>query len=439
MIALLVTLALFVTTGDAVGRMLPAPRSGDATERIAVAYLTGLVTCGAIYFLATLAGVPFGRVLVSTVFAGAAMLSLWRRQSGNDPSIAYPRTATGLAAIPVVALLVTSAVVPLNDYDGRAFWLLKARAITAEKSVDGDFFQGRTGYDPRNRYPLLMPLDTAAIYSIAGDDDRNARWLFALTGISFLLLLRRELAARVSPSAAAWTVALLAWTPQLLLSQEGSAMSAYADVPLAAFSAAAFFALLDRNWIWFGFWLCGAILTKNEGLAIAGVLCALAVVQHGRSLFDRRILPAALAITATIGALLTWQQSIPPGDEHNLPLLLLTLPEQLGRLPLAAWSFFRYWADIGDWGFVWIAFAVASVAMLVRREREAAIAIGLCAIVSAIYVATYAVSPWRIGDLAGTSANRLLLHIVGPAAYVIAAGTQAMTRRREVPGAGQGS
>lgn len=431
MIALLVTAVLFTGTGYAATRLL-APQSGTVAERFGAWFLAGLVACGFTLFALSVAGLPFGRgIIITTMLIGLGAAALVTRSDVVREPIRYPRAATAFAAVPVAALLVASFIVPLNDYDGRAFWLLKARAIAREKAVDGDFFHGRSGYDPRNRYPLLVPLDAAAVYSVLGDDDdRNARWLFAFTGISFLLVLRREIGRRVSPAIGAWTVAVLAWTPQILLAPEGSALSAYADVALAAFSAAAFFAMLDGSWRSFGLWLCGAVLTKNEGLAIAAIMIGVAVLLHGRSVFTRRFGFSLAGITIAVGLLLFWQHGIPPGDEHNLPGLVLTLPARMGRLPSAAGAFLRHWGDVAAWGLLWPAFAAACVFPATAKTRAQAIAIAFCATLSVAYVITYAVSPWSVQELAATSANRLLLHMAGPAAFVVASALQEAVGRQ---------
>lgn len=429
MIAMLTTAALILAAGIGPARVLSPSRRNPA-DRLGIAFLLGMALCGLCFFVASLAGVPFGRGGIAvplTISAGALLVARKLRIERTADPVTYPWTATVIAVVPIVVLLVSSAIVPLSDYDGRAFWLLKARAITHEKAIDGDFFQGRSGYDPRNRYPLLVPLDVAAVYTLVGDDDdRNARWLYAFSGVALLLLLRSELGRRFGSAGGAWSAAVLAWTPQVLLAAEGSAFSAYADIPLAAFAAAAFFAMLDGEWPSFAFWLSALVITKNEGLVIAALLVCAAMLVHGRAAWTRRSAAAALAVAATVAALIMWQQRILPGDEHDLLALIFTLPSRLERLPLAALAFFTRFVDVAQWGLFWVAFAAACVVLTVRdRGREATAAILFCVALAMVYVSTYAVSPWNVEDLAATSANRLLLHMVGPAAYVIltAAGT----------------
>src|SRR4029079_18888810 len=146
-------------------------------------------------------------------------------------------------------LLIVTAVVPLDDYDGRAFWLLKAKAIAHERQVDGPFFQQRTSASPRNQYPLLMPAD-AAVLMLAGRelDDRHIRWLYACVAIAFAL----EVSRRLGP----WFGAALLCLPEVFR----AAQTASSDVALGAFAAAAFFAIVEgKNPLQLGLWLSCAV------------------------------------------------------------------------------------------------------------------------------------------------------------------------------------
>ena len=97
-----------------------------------------------------------------------------------------------LLCIPLIALTFAAAIAPLNDFDGRAFWVLKAKGIAHERSIDGPFFHGGT-HDPRNQYPILIPLDGAVILSVAHDlDDRQLRWLYVALLAALALLVRER-------------------------------------------------------------------------------------------------------------------------------------------------------------------------------------------------------------------------------------------------------
>src|SRR6185295_10630769 len=90
-------------------------------------------------------------------------------------------------------VLIASYTLPLTDFDGRVFWVLKAKAIAHEQSIDGPFFRGESTFSPRNRYPLLIPLDAAAVMGLARElDDKQVRGLYALTFLALLLVIRRR-------------------------------------------------------------------------------------------------------------------------------------------------------------------------------------------------------------------------------------------------------
>ena len=216
--------------------------------------------------------------------------------------------------IPLLALTFAAAITPLNDFDGRAFWVLKAKGIAHERSIDGAFFHGGT-HDPRNQYPILVPLDGAVILSLAHSlDDRQLRWLYLGMLTALALLIRDRIGRLVSPSAGAWCAALLVWIPQFAVEAEGGALSAYNDIAVAAFVAGAFFELLDaqKNEFRFGLWLAFLVLTKSEGLPIALVFLAI-----GAFVFRKRILTPAIITSVATVALIVWRLRIPAGDEED--------------------------------------------------------------------------------------------------------------------------
>ena len=159
------TVVLFTLAGAAIGRLV-----GPVQVWLAGAGATGLI----LYTAAVLHAPLLATVVVVVVASLACVVA--RRRTGHTPRVRYPVLPTVLLAIPALTLLVVSAVTPLNDYDGRAFWLLKAKAIANEGQIDGPFFQGSTSVNPRNEYPLLVPLDGAVLMMAAGElDERHAR------------------------------------------------------------------------------------------------------------------------------------------------------------------------------------------------------------------------------------------------------------------------
>jgi hypothetical protein len=319
-------------------------------------------------------------------------------------------------------LLFTTAITPLQDYDGRAFWLLKAKAIANEKRIDGPFFQQRESmYNPRNEYPLLVPFDAAAVMMLSGRaDDRPVRWIYVLALGALALHARRF----TGP----WPAALIPWIPQFAASHAGSAATAYNDVPLAAFGACAFFELIEKKSpLRFGLWLSFLVLTKNEGLPFAIIFLAAGVV-----VFRQRVVLSLAPLAAALTALLVWRSLIPAGDEENLSKLLTGVHHHLDRLVPAVVRFLAHAFGFHWWGLFWLV-VIAAGAFIVSRDGwpEIALAVYVIASMLALYTAVYMVTTWDLITLLNASADRLLMHVIGPAVYII--GVSARSRYNHAP------
>jgi hypothetical protein len=338
--------------------------------------------------------------------------------------------------LPLIALAFAAAVTPLNDFDGRAFWLLKAKEIAHERAIDGPSFRGVT-LDPRkNHYPILIPLDGAVILGIAHDfDDRQLRWFYLGLLAALALLVRERIGSLVSPSAGAWCATLLVWIPQFAVETEGGALSAYNDLAMAAFAAGAFFELVeevsrprgsevsqqprDFGAFRFGLWLAFLVLTKSEGLPFAMVFLAV-----GAFVFRKRIATPAIVAGIAAIALFVWRARIPAGDEEDIIRLLPTIPQKLHNIGDALAAFPRHMLLVPHWGIFWIAVVVAAIFALRANRRAATVAVSVTAAMLAVYVVVYVATAWVVSDLIAVTADRLLMHVTGPSLFLLALATQ---------------
>jgi hypothetical protein len=396
---------------------------------IAEAWLLALGLCGTLLFLAGVLHIPITAWTAGVVGAlsiGAA-IGLRRRKplSTQHSALSTRHSALGtvLTVIPLVALTLAAATIPLKDFDGRAFWLLKAKGIAHDHAIDGPFFHDQLVTDPRNDYPLLMPLNAATVLLLGHTyDDTVVRWLYVITFIAFVFFIR----ARLGP----WPAVILAWIPQFTIVIDGGALSAYNDIPLAAFVAAAFFALIDDDSPWrFGLWLAFCALLKNEGLPLALIL-----LVAGAFVYRRRLWPALLPFAIAVAALFAWKQRIPHGTEEDLARLLPTLPHHLGRLPGAMAGVARHLVA-PVWGFFWIAVLLALGILVWQRRREAILPATVLGGAFALYIAVYTVTTWVQSDLIDSSADRVLMHLVGPGLFLLA--RVGRTDPRGSPGSGR--
>ena len=395
----LIAAALFTIIGSAASRF-----AGQSAP-----FLLGLGITGSSLFLAMLIGLPPLPVLL--LLAGVA-IALWRPKF--PAQFRSERVATIVTLVPIVAGLVVTAMHPLSDFDGRAFWMLKARALATERQIDGPFFHGGAVYSPRNEYPLLVPLDAAAVMMLRGGAEvEDVRWIYVLALASLAFHLRRWTGV--------WVAALVPWIPQFAVASEGSMLSAYNDLIVGAFLACAFLELVDASSAWrFGLWLAFLVLTKNEGFPLAFLLFAAGVF-----VFRAGILRAAVPLGIATAALFAWRSGIEPTDEEPFFSRIGKLIEQVDRVVPAAGKFIGRAFDVQNWGFFWIAVIVAIVIPAARREwRALVLPLAVIGAMAALYIAVYTATTWQLDDLINASASRLLMHFIGPAAYLIGACAQ---------------
>jgi hypothetical protein len=391
---LLATIALFPAVGAAVSRLIGRVQP----------YLAGAGAVGALLFVLNLVHVPLLVALALLVIGTIAVLA-WRREM---PRLHAPHELVPTLIIALVSawLLLLTAIVPLDDYDGRAFWLLKAKAIAHERQVDGAFFQQRESASPRNQYPLLVPID-AAVTMLAGRelDDRHVRWLYALFAIAFALEVRRRLGA--------WPAAVFICLPEILR----AANTAGSDIALGAFAAAAFFTIAEEGPpLQIGFWLACAVLTKSEGLPLAALLFVI-----GAFVFRKRIAVAAPPFFAAIGALLLWRERIHRSDEAPFTKLVFDWTQHLRQLRGTLFAFIEQLWTFANWGAFWIAVAAALLVLAYRRQwRPVALTTAAIVPMVALYAVSIAVTDFDLAQMDGL-ARRLLTHLLGPALYALAA------------------
>jgi hypothetical protein len=322
--------------------------------------------------------------------------------------------------LPLALWLCAAAVLAMRGYDSHVTWLPKARAIAMESSVDGPFFQGERGLNLHNRYPLLMPLNAAVVMTLSGDTrNETARWLYVFTAVAALVVLRSLLAGWFG-AAGAWTAAAAAWLP-VLSSFEGGVLTAYNDIALAAFFGIAVLYLLasptdPRALRAAGSFAAFAVLTKNEGIALAIALVCAAIA--GR----RRWFWIAVPAVAAQVLLFCWRLRVPAAYDEHYGVLVWTLPSSMHRVDDAARALFARAIDFSEWGIFWIAVAVAIViGAWIGRSRALTVPLVAMGVALIAYIVALTVTSWPVDALAAVAADRLLLHLFMPAAYVIAA------------------
>lgn len=393
MTGLLATLALFPLVGAAVSRLIGRVQP----------FLAGAGAVGTLLFVLNLMHVPMMVALAVIAIATIVALIVKRGERDERRTEWIP---TIIIALVSAWLLFVTAIVPLDDYDGRAFWILKAKALAHEKQVDGPFFLQRETDSPRNQYPLLVPIDAAMPMLAARElDDRHTRWLYALFAIGFALEVRRRLGA--------WTAAIVLCLPEILR----AANTASSDVALGAFAAAAFFTIAEESSpLQLGFWLACAVLTKSEGLPLAALLLVVGAV-----VFRKGIVIAAVPFAVSAGALLLWRQRVHRSDEAHFAKLVFDWAQHLRALRGTLAAFVEQLWNFANWGIFWIA-VVAALGVLAYQRKWRTVALTTAVIVPmiALYAVSIAVTEFDLTQMDGL-ARRLLTHLLGPALYALAA------------------
>jgi hypothetical protein len=425
MIAFVVTLVLFTLVGTAAVNVfrLTLPRL-SFSGGIAFRYLLGVAAYGIVLFATALCGIPLTRATV-VVLAAIAVPGLWgRRNQWQDP-LKHPILPTLIFLVPVCVLLWAAAALPIRDYDGRVTWLPKARAIAHEHVIDGKFFRGEAGLNLHNRYPLLIPLDVAAIMLLIGDlENESARWLYVLIAIS-ALVVARDLLTVAYPCAGPWVIAGVVWLP-VFLAIEGGALAAYNDVTMLAFIGVAVLCLHSREEPSIGaaaMFMAALVLTKNEGPV--AVMAIFVSALFTRKVTVRECVTMLGPTAAAFGGFLLWRHRVPPAYDEQYDVLVRSLPQHASRVAEAGQALLTHALDRTEWGWFWPVTAVAiTIALLSRRRKEVLLPLGVMILILGAYTVTFAVTSWNIAELASVAASRLLLHVVIPACCLLAAAAE---------------
>jgi hypothetical protein len=320
--------------------------------------------------------------------------------------------------------LAKAAVTPLVAWDAWTMWMRKATVIYYHGGVPPEFFSAETYRFTSPDYPLLVPLFEAVHFHAMGALDSVA------IHVQFWLLL----------VAFFWAAAFLAnrvtrpalWGPVLLLAALapgvwGQMLTLYADVPMATFLALGVLAL----GLWVagrrpadlgvaGVLLAGAGSAKNEGLmaAIAALLVAGVVVLAS----DRRrraLRPLGLAAAAFVALIAPWRlwtawhgvEGIVPVGKGLNPLFLAG---RIDRVLPAVDGLVGALDDEVAWTYLLpLALAVVLAALIAGVARGLALYyLGSIALVSALIVWAYWISPTELGWHIGTSVGRVSTTVV---------------------------
>jgi Dolichyl-phosphate-mannose-protein mannosyltransferase len=384
--------------------------------------------------------------------AGAPTATGWRAQAARWITIACAL----LAALLSLAAFAEAVSNPVSDWDGRMTWATQARYVRQAGTVDAPVLRQAPWYVTHPQYPLLLPLaQVAVLEAFHGDPDSHAVRALYAAFLPALLLIVWDGARRTAGSAAAALAALaLAATPFMSLGA-GGPTTAYSDLPLACFYAAALTLALGprpraSDALVTGLLLAAMALTKNEGALLALVPLALgwraarkppAPVAGGARVSARlrRAVAAALPLAAALALLDAWRLGIVNRQDEDYPDLIAAghawshVWLNLRRIAPVLVEHTTSWATWG--GFWWLALALLAAGWRTLRHPLHRRLLLAAAAPAAIGLAAYSIHPVA-AFAAQLTWDRLLLQGAAPLVMVLAGAVAELARpfgRRRQP------
>lgn len=332
------------------------------------------------------------------------------------------------AAYALAMTAVEALRMPLVQTDSWAFWLFKAKIITAERlNPPPLLFTAPTYAYTHVHYPLLWPmLAAAANGSITGWNDHAARLILIPLYAGLGLMIYAALRARIGRFAAAMLASIQLALPGVLY----YAGRGLADVILAGYYAAMLACILlhaeQNDWptlIAAALLATACAFTKIEGAPLAAIgAVALFLFSAPRW---RTALTRSLLFTVIVLVLLApwygWSHAFPRLDEdYQSHLSLTTLRANFDRLAPVLAAFGREFMSWNDWGPFWIMLPIFA-AIGYRGITYRNVRILWLALLGqfVVYVVAYVIAPADLSWLLPTSIDRLVAQLTPPAILLI--------------------
>jgi hypothetical protein len=455
-------IALFAVPGYGLTELFPALRRQPLPRRAAYGYLLGVAAvAGSLYALSHTCGVALRAPAVWATasvpaLAGLAARLLRRRRAGEAPrpqalaglpsmvrSLGGPLAAACALAAAVICLGVFAEAMtnPPHDWDGRMTWCTQARYVRAAGTVDADVLLEERWSVTHPQYPLLLPVaQVAALEAFGADPDSHLPRAVYAAFLPALLLVVYDATRRAAGPTAGALAALAAAAAPFFVRGEGGAESTYSDLPLACFYGAALVLLLGprpraESSLAAGVLLAAAVLTKNEGTALACLALVLgwratgsagaagASHRHPFRTGAWRFAAAAAPVVLALALLASWRAGIPNREDESYPHLvhtaslwpgIVTSPLAFVPVMIDKMNRFRHWA-----GLWWMAPAALLAGRRALRHPRLRRYLAAAAGPPAIAWAAYSIHPLP-AFLAAVTWERFLLQAAVPLTVVLA-------------------
>ncbi|MFH2000298.1 MAG: hypothetical protein ABIK28_11495 [Planctomycetota bacterium] len=405
---LVVLLILFALTGAFLQYLIGKEMRERLMGRLFLSPVLGMVLLGTamIFCLVVFDRFPlFVIYLIPGGLSAAALIRfLLRNRTAIPPGSRTidKRDLFVVAAACVVTALLGAVAFKDGIYgDALSLWSFKARVMAESDSLRIPAFQDPDYYHYHKDYPLLMPAAQALLYRLSGSIlDRSAKLIYPFLLLCTSLFLYFHLKQRFNLSSAITGAGFCLLTPAVCGYHPGIC-SAYMDIPLGCFTLIAF--LFGQEWLrsgrvadalLSGVFIAAMALTKNEGLAAAGLVLLLfsaASMACGFRAFLRGSFCFALPCLLAGGAWFVFRASLPTGNSNYITLLAEgAIRDRAAELPGVILRFLQELIHFQRWGFLWVLTALTAP-LWIRREGWVAF-LFLCGMVM-IQIVAVTVSP----------------------------------------------
>jgi urease accessory protein UreF len=329
-----------------------------------------------------------------------------------------------------MAVAIDALLYPVIEWDAFAIWQLKAKvlAIYPLYPQPGYFTNLSLSYS-HLRYPLLVPMISAAMHAMTGrlDDLGKTVALLFYPGMELAVFAAVR---RINGNTAALTATALLAGVEPLCRYGGSGT---AEMAITAFYACSLLCILrwrenrDR-----GFLVLAAIFsawmawTKNEGLALAAINAIVVAASGSRARRRNSLLAGAIFVGIVAAIYLPWilySWGLPRTDEDYAGRLASPqIFSNLGRLGTILTGFGQELIDWEHWGLFWIIAAGLALAEWRRFKNPQIAAIGiLLALHLVAYMPAFLITNWNLEELMSVTLDRLLMHAAPAGAILIGA------------------
>lgn len=450
-------------------------------EELGVAYLLGTAAITVLITAGFAVGLTMNLLWWLPLLGGAAAWGVaWKRREtqGALADVAWSKGVGLLLLVVAAASFLAALALPLNEFDPIYHFAYRGKVLHYEGSPLSEAITGMVNPDHYGRmvthpnYPFGIPILEAWTAHLGGWSERWVQLPLALWSACLPMAIALGL-RMVSNQAASMGALITAATPMLYsanfpidgfanLSMAGlggeTMIGGGADLAVMAMFGTAC-ALLVRAYqsndrctaLCASLALAGAVVMKNEGLALAGVLILAVLLAQ---IFPPRRTKVLLPFVAVaVVLILPWiglRAQLPAIDEnyseqmtvenvmHFLgggrelvekaptafnsrePVDFENAPARIGLVSEAFWSEFIDWRS---WGVLWL---LALLGLPFTMKRLKTVELRWLAMVvlggTLLYFLILLVTPWNFPSLREKGIpERLLVHLVGPIALLFAA------------------